>query len=334
MQDTFAKVKPSIDLVAGVAFSNVIIKDGQMMGSNGHMSVGIPFESELNYAVNADLLDKALRVLPNPKVKFDEKGCVIFTQGKSRSKLSVTDLKDVWFAKPDDDLERIPLPASFSSNLKLIMPFIGDDHINLWQVGAICFNGYVYATTGRYMIGLECDLKNNFTLPDRAVAYILKRKERAVAYGLSEKYVALFFEDNTWLRISRLTDERVESCKKVFDMAFVEPTFEINHELRDAVTQAVQVAGDEIQISPEGVWTYKDSSDFFVECATGVKTTTSWSPAMLEQCFSLSTHMDLDPVPAPATFNGSMDGLPAAFKGARANGLLTRRKPACVRALS
>lgn len=330
MQDTFNKIRHSIDLVAGVAFSNVLVIKNQMIGTNGHMTVGIPFQSEYDYAVNADLLGKALKVLPNPSIKMDEKS-VTFSQKKSRSKLLTTPLADVFYSEPEDYLEKIPLPTDFSDSLKLIMPFIGDDHINLWQVGAICFNGFVYATTGRYMIGLKCDLKNNFTLPDRAVAYILKRTERATAYSLADKYIALYFEDGTWLKISRLADERVESCKRIFDMAFVDPTFEISPQLRNAVDQAVQVAGDEIQISPEGVWTYKDSANFFAECETGVATTTSWSPDMLQRCFELSTHIDLDPVQPPATFSGQADSLPASFKGPKANGLLTRRKPACVR---
>lgn len=347
MLDTYSKVKHSIDFGAGERFSSIVVADGMMMGSNGHMTVGVPFVSEHTYAVNAELLGKALAVLNNPEVTLkkdflepDKNGIVYsadkvtFKHKTSRSKLQSSDLRKVFFTVPRTDLDLIELPKDFSTKLKLIMPFIGDDHINLWLVGAICFNKALYATTGSYMVGIDCDLDVNFTLPDRAVGYILKREERATHLAFEDNYIVIFFDDSSWLKISRLADERVNMCKDFFDSALVEPKFLIHQELRDALTQAIEVAGDEVQISPEGIWTYSGSSDFFSECATGVKTTTSWTPSLLKQVLLISTHIDFDLVEAKPEYKGQKENFPASFKGPQARGLLTRRKLACVRALS
>lgn len=347
MLDIYSKVKHSIDMGAGERYSSVVVANRTMMGSNGHMTVGIPFNSEQEYAVNAELLGKALSVLTNPVVSIervtlapDKDGIaysadkVTFKNKRSRSKLQSSDLRKVFFTVPRTDLVKTEIPADFSSKLKMIMPFIGDDHINLWQVGAISFNGRLYATTGKYMVGIDCDLKNNFTIPARAVAYVLKREERVTHYAFEDNYIVMYFEDGTWLKITRLADERAESCKKLFDMAYVDPTFEVHQELRDALNQAIEVAGDEIQISPEGVWTYKDSSDFFSECDTKVKTTTAWTPDLLKQVLQIATFIDFDVVPPPESFPGDKNKAPASFKGPMAQGLLQRRELACIRKIS
>lgn len=347
MENIYSKVKHSIDFGAGERFSSVVVSQNTMMGSNGHMTVGYPFTSEHEYAVNAELLGKALSVLKDPAVTVEkimlppDKNGIIFSADKitfknkkSRSKLQSSDLRNVFYTIPRTDLEKIELPNDFSAKLKMIMPFIGDDHINLWQVGAISFNGRLYATTGKYMVGIECDLKNNFTIPERAVGYILKREERVTHYAFEDNYIVMYFEDSTWLKVTRLTDERAESCKKLFDMAYVDPTFEVHQELRDALLQAIEVAGDTIQVSPEGVWTHKDSSDFFAECDTKVKSTSAWTPDLLKQVLAIATYIDFDVVPPPDSFPGDKNKPPASFKGPLATGLLQRRELACVRAAS
>lgn len=315
MQDTFGKIKPAIDL-GNEKYSIVTVKDGVMYGTNGHMMAAAPTDLP-DFNVPAAALDKFLSVSPTPAVKVTDKSLML-TQGKAKSRLPL--LEKSIEAVPSPGV-RIDVDDNFKSVLRTLHPFAGISHIYLWQCGVAFSGGKSRATNGAIVAEYDYDLGGEFMLNFRAVEYVLKRKERVVAIDVSDLALVLRFEDDSWLQIQRLPDEKLGNIPGLMQKIYKPPQNEITPELRQAFEQAFLSKADIIELSREGAKAEVSGGDVNVEGETLLDSESVWTAKAINMVFENATHLDID----------TTAETPSSFKGPNIRGLILRRKKACDR---
>lgn len=323
MLDTFNKIKPAIDFGAGEEISTVVVKDGMMYGTNGHMTAGAPFAFDGEFTVNATLLQRALALTPDPDLKLTDKSLML-TKGKARSRLGLIE-KESAYQVPDHTLMKMAVTDGFTDACRVLLPFIGESHIYLWRCGIAFTEGAAWAANGSSMCRYEYNAFGEFLLNVRAVEYVLKRREKVTHYALHSQYVTLYFADGSWLRMQRTPEEKLERIPSIFEQRYQSPNQEISSELRAALEQAFLAKSDAITISADGVFAEIMNGQVNVEAAVGSDAETSWTRDVLETVIQYATHL----LVVTDVVSGNV--MPSSFSGPNIQGLIIRREKACER---
>lgn len=292
MLEQFLKVKAAIDKASVHVFSCVQCHDGVLYGTDGRfLTVAMPVESTANWAVNAEMFEKAVKAFKTGKMKVKASKLEV-RQGRSHISLGM--IEDAMLNKDRGEGTRFTCGPDFVKDLLSLMDFVGDNHINTWQCGVTVTDGRAWCTDGKILIGKDVDCNAQFTVPQRMLDYLRSRKETLDYVMVDDKVVIWQFIDGSWARMQRLEDERFTLYNAMVVKLFVEPTFLITDEMKTALLTVCDLAEVDFTVGPNGVSMISDKAEAAFEFESGLVHETKWTPKNALRALKVATHIEFD----------------------------------------
>lgn len=303
MLESFQKVKNAISKISPGALSTIMVKDGFMYASDGRLSAGAPVTCKENFAVNADSFERMLKAIQHPEVVIGDTQ-VTFKKGRSRVKISKIPFEEVSVQTPTRQAVK-PTPPGFIDKIGKASKFIGDDHILTWQCGVTIFEKGAWATNGTYLIRVAIDdFEDSFAIPDYATKYLGGRVEKVTHYELEKHCFTLFYDDDSWVRVTRQEDERMDNYARIYKNAYKEPSFKIPDALRVAYATVMNFNSEVVEIGPTEIVMRDGSAEVNAEVATGISKVTTWSPKKMAVVLMHAKFLDFESWPSPSSWMG------------------------------
>lgn len=182
------------------------IKDGRVVGYNGHMALSAPIDLDLEAKPKADLFYKALDACGETiAIDITPAGRLHIVSGSFSAYIACTE-KEVYEASPQGD--RYPAPAGLAAAFARMLPFISEDASRPWAMGLLVDHSCLTATNNiiivQEWIGHALP---TFNCPRFAVAEIARIGRDPTEVQVSETSVTFHYSDGSWLLTQRLATE-------------------------------------------------------------------------------------------------------------------------------
>jgi len=227
------------------------IKDGEVQGSNGRLTISAPVEAVGDVIVPAALMIKALDACKAPEVKITEKS-VMVKDGKFSARLPKSN--DVFPVATKPVGETLPV-SGLVETLRKLRPFVGDDATRLWACGVLFRGGYAYATNNVTIAEANAPaFEREMVLPTPVIDELLRIKVEPDHMVMDETTIGFYWGDR-WLKAKVLTGE----WPPVQDMINRDDLPEIPKGLADAVSRIAPFCDDKkfpvIEMTETGIRT-------------------------------------------------------------------------------
>lgn len=250
MHDIIAFLKSAVDHsdTAGIN-SCYIIRDGNIYCRNVFLQAGVPMESEVEFNIPADALEKALQRMKQIESLTVDEGVVRIKAGRLRSAIRTVDGEPP--PVPAVPTEWQKTPNNLAPALAAAKQHIGDMN---WQNCVRLMNGRV--TAFRSQSGIDIEVPGLTISPSLLTPEVV---DFLVAQGGSDEYCAqggsIFFrwDDGRWLRVQLYDAEMPEAnIAHIFENAGTEIPVKITNEFREAYADISAMTDSVVLMTPEG----------------------------------------------------------------------------------
>lgn len=182
------------------------VKDGRVVGYNGHMALSAPIDLDLEAKPKADLFYKALDACGETiAIDMTGAGRLHIKSGKFSAYIPCIE-KEVYEASPKG--EKYPAPAGLAASFRRMLPFISEDASRPWAMGLLVDHSCLTATNNIIIIQeWSGHALPTFNCPRFAVAEIARIGRDPVEIQVSNNTVTFHYSDGSWLLTNRLSME-------------------------------------------------------------------------------------------------------------------------------
>jgi len=193
------------------------IKDGRVVGYNGHMALSSPIDLGIEAKPKAKLFHKALQACGETvSIGLTDAGRLHIRSGGFSAFVPCLE-KEVYEATPDGT--SYPAPPGMLEALKRLYKVISLDASRPWAMG-LSIGGGSYTATNNIAILQIWDGNNLpvFNCPRFAVAELIRVGENPNSIRITENKVTFEWEDGRWMQTQLLSDQwPVEMIGKLLD---------------------------------------------------------------------------------------------------------------------
>lgn len=182
------------------------IKNGRVIGYNGHMALSSPIPLDIEAKPKADLFYKALDAC-GESITIDTTagGRLHIQSGRFSAYVPCID-KDVYEIVPKGVLHESP--PGMAQAFRRMLPFISEDASRPWAMGLLVDNGCLTATNNIVIVQEWVQHKlPTFNCPRYAVAEIARIGRDPVGIQISDGAVVFHYGDGAWLYAQTLATE-------------------------------------------------------------------------------------------------------------------------------
>lgn len=295
-----------------------LIEGGMIYGTDGRMTVGHPFPSDLNFCAVAAPTLKLVERLPDPKitVKEDE---VVFRSGRLSGAVKTVSPGQWQFNREVG--KGFIIPDRLLPSLEQLRPFISDNAAKAWALCVLADNNSLYATNNiAVAAALEIDLHGmrRALIPNWAIDFLMHRRDGLIEWSYQEDLTAtnsmtFYWDNGAWMRTQLMDDQFPTSIDDVIGRA---PycDLEITPEWKAAYAYVAGLAESHVEFHAERIVgrdgpLNESKMTATADVATPVPDNkellySAWDPRFLEPVMKVATHFDPRPYPAPCPFRG------------------------------
>lgn len=243
--------------------------------SNGDLIASLPYDSAVEYAVDAGLLGKAVRAVKDADIVFDGDGlAVTFTKGTRTVKVEA--IPPITWAKIGIFEEGVTpvwktIDGDFVDSVLALSEVMSDDASREWAMAVTLHEKKLIATDGSTLFFKACDHEGTVSFPKSLINFVKTTDKHAAvnAYAVGHNWVAFKYDTGLIVGTKRYEDERPDGLANVI-RNWVEPTLIVSQELRDAVESACEIAEHIVELEPHRVSARVDGASFEELISTGV----------------------------------------------------------------
>lgn len=292
--DKIIKVISSVDVEN---LYRVLVTGGRIYASDDRMVVSTPFDSDLEFFVDAVTLRSALQ---GQNVRLSMKGDNLTVKSdEGTNRLKSVEFEP--FKRPQGDWREVPehMLKAFAA----LAPFQAKDRTREWACAITVRDGNTYATNNRILgvwEGGDEDISTTF--PNWLIGYILSHDENPTAFIVEELWIGFTFEDGTEIKSAQVGTVMPQD---VIDMgnAIKRDSPLLPSSWEQAVSYVVDLPScDTLKITPERIYTetFNGSRERLISSPTTKESL--WDPVWLHRMAELATNVDFDK--DPATWHG------------------------------
>lgn len=193
------------------------IKNGRVLGSNGHMTLSAPIDLSIEAKPKAKLFHQALQACGDTvSIGLTEGGRLHVRSGGFSAFIPCIE-KEIYEPKPDGEV--FPAPPGLLAAAKRLYNIISLDASRPWAMGLNVGGGF-YTATNNIAIVQIWDGNNlpHFNCPRFSVAELIRIGENPDTIQITENSVTFGWEDGRWLQTLILSDEWPETLvEKLLD---------------------------------------------------------------------------------------------------------------------
>lgn len=300
MRDNIALLRGIVrDTNAVAAWRNIRLYNGRAQGSNGAITVDVPFEcGDLDVTVPGEKFITAMVRTDAPALKMMPSGRLQIKAGAFKLSLPVHDNKTFPISHPDG--EKFEGGSDMLDAFKIARPFTGGERV--WLNGVHIRNGYVYATNGFAVVRVQVDtdMTVDGTVPTDAIAKVIAMKQPITAMRVSDLAVAFKLGDDMWLRAQLITESAPDMERLIADC-----TTPVPPGLAEAVEQiAPYLVGKYpvVDLGPAGI-TAADSGTATVAVDMPGLPVARFRADLLQPVLQYAKYLDIGTYPQPCPWN-------------------------------
>lgn len=195
------------------------IKNGRVMGYNGHMALSAPIDLELEAKPKAVLFHKAIQSCGETiAMGMTDGGRLSIRSGTFRAYLPCTEAP-IYEAQPEGEV--FPGIPGLAEWCKKLLPIVSQDASRPWAMGMNLSAGTLQVTNNVSILQVWTGHSiPSTTIPRFAVAELARIKEDPASIQVSPSSVTFHFADGRWLRTQVLSDEwPAELVNNIFEKA-------------------------------------------------------------------------------------------------------------------
>lgn len=300
--EAFAAIRPVLaktSLAAVLAPTAIVTsRDGELLASDGIMSVVVPFDCGVEFAVVGADLARAVSILTGDVTWRATVASLIVKSGSARFTLP---LSPVVADRPSISGISVVVPGDFAEKLQKAALFMSTDKTKRWACGVRIHNGQLFATNNVSLIAVDCDIYGDVALPDYLVQYILQRGNPSTLI-IGDTAVQACWAGGGHI-VAALSEPMPDSVVSMAASAGY-ATNAISDAWRDAFDAAASVGHDVMTISSTQITVNTCGHVFEADVASCTTVETTWDPKFLRNVIDVATHFDPSTFPAPARFHG------------------------------
>lgn len=302
----YVKVKSAVAPNDDTYLSHICVRDGMMFATDSRMTAAAEVEFDGTFLAPAQEFYKAMTILgeTDSKLTIKDQDSIVISKSRRRVTISTLDPEDFQYNLPDGDV--IMIPDGFVEALKKVAPFMSDDRTKAWANSVRVKGNNVYATNNITLASStfsNWDRDVDITLPDWVVKYIISRDVKLLAMSYKENSVSFNWEDNSWVRSLRLTEEMPDVVLALMDK-IGDVEFAITPEWKDAFTTVAMMSDDIVRICDDRIKAGKGKALIECEVSSPVAEETLWHPRYMELVVNACTHFDPGDWPKPCSWKG------------------------------
>jgi hypothetical protein len=299
----FKKVKAAIDANDFTALSYVTIKDGWMKATDSRMTIAVQVDLDLDVMIPGAEFEKALTVLgADCKIEQKEQSIVVKV-GRRRITINTLLPEDRTDFEPIGEMHSVS--ADFMQGLRACAPFMSDDYSKMYACTVHVKEGALFATNNvsivEYKVKACPDIDAG--LPEWLVKYMLSRNEKVRMISATSQAICVWFEDLSWIRSSRVSNEMPDMVFKIIDNNPA-ADIEVTKEWRDSFDTVSKMSNEVVTIGAERMEAGVGQAVLIDEVNTAVEDDTHWNPKFMAPVVKLATHIDLSPYPGACPWRG------------------------------
>lgn len=288
-----------------------VVKGGNIYAfdRSAGLQAGVPMESDVDFNVPAEALDKALaRMKEVQAMTVEDDGvqgtAVTIKSGRLRATIKcntdpapdIPTLGDEWTACPQE----------FTAGLALAIPFLGERG---WSMGIRLKAGRMTALNNASMI----DISIPGLALDGEVLLTKAAAEFLIAQGVPDQYqtegsaISFRWDDGRWVRTQLLNDKMQASVDDLIERTFapIKKWFDIDDEFREAYADAVALSDDRLVFTDAGFDVRKADMDSHVDFARLPPGHRSyWDHKIIGKVLGCAARWNPTPHPAGCPFTG------------------------------
>ena len=180
-------------------FMHYSIKDGQIIGFNGHLALAAPIELDIEVYPKADLFGKAISACSDKiSLHMTKAGRLAIHSGSFKA--YVPCLEEVaYVARPEG--EKHETPPDFLDSIKQLYPFVAEDATRPWAMGLLMDQGSYFATNN-----VLCVQKwsghtiPSINIPRFSLQELIRINETPEYIQTDQQSVSFVYAEHRWLR--------------------------------------------------------------------------------------------------------------------------------------
>ena len=300
------------DFVA--ALTHFRIKDGRILGYNGHISLSCPIDLALDCMPKATSFVKAIQTCKDTISLHMTAGGRLSV--KSGSFKALVDCVSDGFPEVEPEGQEVELKGNILETLKALEPFIAEDASRPWARGILFRGPSAFATNNVVLIErwLGHTMPIELNIPKAAVVELLRIGEEPTSMQVQENSCTFHFSNHRWLKTSLYSTQWPDLARVLGAESSPSPLpegiFAALQDLKPFMNKLGQVFVFPGRVSTEA--TEDQGASVEVE---GLTTTGVFHLEQLLSLCGLADVLDLTLYPKPCIFYG--DNLRGAIVGMR-----------------
>jgi len=300
--------------------SYFLIKDGYVTGTNGHIQLSSPIDTDAVIAPRAREFVRALEQCEDEIEMFlTQSGNLRLTSGEFTAVVPAMNLDEMYVLERPTGGETVFIPTDLLEVVKMIKPYISDDASRDWSTGVLMGNGYAYATNNIIIARFNTGLKTSlwFNLPLHVIDEMVRINDNPnyISIHRLTQQVTLHYPGHRLLH-STLGPMNWPDLNNILRMLDLSDSVGVPvDELLGHVEKIKHFLDKEgrVFISPDAVFTSTDYTEqgAIVKCTTNVDHTVCFHHSMLQKIAGEGNMVDLNKYPGPCPVwnpNNSMLG--------------------------
>jgi hypothetical protein len=281
-----------------------LVKDGFVCASDGRMTAGAPFPSNLTFLVPGGEFEKVVDHLQGNTTELTLlDGKLLLKSGRLRATIETLPLDQAFYPHPEGAW--LPPPDGLVEALRRVRPFVSDNATRPWALCVSLRTGAIMATTNVALVEVACPalLCDELLLPCWAVDFILFHPAKLTGVIFQQNNACFQWDDKSWM-VSQLGEGKFpEVCSGMLDNG-EDPTWEIPQEWRDALIGISKLCSGEILCGAVSMVGKTEKSVVEYE-VTSPAEASKWEQRYLTTVVQAATHLALTSWPKPARFKGT-----------------------------
>lgn len=218
-----ATQKETSELLASLEFISLIKKDqdtsalfrsGQLVATDGVVTVGIPVNTDLTACPHLEKTVAALKICGR---SFDitqlPEGAISIKGGSFRARIPCVPIELAPAAAIQPDPAQYAIDSRFTAALSGVARIATENATRLVETTILCRNGTVVASDGKILLEIFHGIQfPEIILPKHAASLLAKTKKEPKLFGVGYNQdgkissITFHFDDNSWLKSQLYTD--------------------------------------------------------------------------------------------------------------------------------